>query len=122
MQIPHYFKDAELRCRCCQGLIIQWQSLQRLYHMRILCGFPIYIQSAYRCTKHNEAIGGVHNSSHTRGYAYDIYTHDPNFRYHLVKAAFTAGFTRIKIYKNHIHVDDDPSATIQCDGLLLTED
>ncbi len=37
-----------------------------------LAGIPFPLSSAYRCPKHNKAVGGVPTSAHTRGYAVDI--------------------------------------------------
>ena len=38
-------------------------------------GKPIYINSGYRCSALNEAVGGAKNSQHTTGMAADIDTH-----------------------------------------------
>ena len=35
-------------------------------------GKPIYVNSGYRCPRHNAAVGGVPNSQHMRGEAADI--------------------------------------------------
>lgn len=37
-------------------------------------GMPIYVNSGYRCTKLNKAVGGVSNSQHLYGEAADIDT------------------------------------------------
>lgn len=34
---------------------------------------PIYVTSAYRCARHNAAVGGVADSQHLRGRAADVY-------------------------------------------------
>ena len=36
-------------------------------------GNPIYVNSGYRCSKHNASVGGVSCSQHMRGEAADIY-------------------------------------------------
>lgn len=40
--------------------------------LREAYGKPIYINSGYRCSELNKAVGGVDNSFHTKGYACDI--------------------------------------------------
>lgn len=39
---------------------------------------PIIITSGFRCEKLNKAVGGVHNSWHTKGNAADIHISDEN--------------------------------------------
>ena len=67
------------------------------------------ITSGYRTEKHNEAVGGVPNSSHLRGYAADIAAADSITRYKIVSAAIQAGITRIGIANTFIHLDADPN-------------
>jgi uncharacterized protein YcbK (DUF882 family) len=70
------FSTDEFRCKgadCCDhqfsadiDLVL---SLQKL---RDLAGVPIKINCAYRCPKHNKAVGGVLNSFHCQAMAADI--------------------------------------------------
>lgn len=39
-------------------------------------GKPIYVNSGYRCTELNKAVGGVSNSQHVKGEAADIDVHN----------------------------------------------
>lgn len=40
--------------------------------LRDIIDIPIYVNSGYRCTELNKAVGGVDNSQHMRGLAADI--------------------------------------------------
>lgn len=83
--------------------------LETLDKCRLLYGRPIYVTSAYRGPKYNVKIGGVSNSSHTRGYAVDVRCTLSTERIDLVRAAIAAGFRRIGIGDTFIHLDTDPS-------------
>lgn len=77
--------------------------------MREYAEMPITITCGYRTPEKNKEVGGVANSSHTRGYAADLRCGDSITRYKLVKAAMLAGFRRIEVAPKHIHVCADPS-------------
>ena len=42
--------------------------------VRSAYGQPIYVNSGYRCPKHNKSVGGALNSQHCKGEAADITT------------------------------------------------
>lgn len=89
--------------------------LNRLAEARKLAGIAFKITSGYRTPKHNESVGGVPSSSHTRGYAADIYAPTSRQKYLIVNALLAVGFDRIGVSKNFIHVDidkDKPAETI----------
>jgi hypothetical protein len=67
-----HFSESELACRCCGELIIVPALIDALERLRELAGKPIKIHAGYRCPKHNQEIGGVTDSEHTRGMAADI--------------------------------------------------
>lgn len=68
---PHFSKD-EMACRCCGGLNIDQRLLKGLESLRKLAGAPVIVHDAYRCPKHNEELGSVADSEHTRGLAADV--------------------------------------------------
>ena len=68
---PHFSK-AELACHCCGQLKIEQRLLDALEELRSLAGKPIVIHDAYRCANHNQEVGGVTDSEHTRGLAADV--------------------------------------------------
>jgi len=71
----------------------------------------IIITSGYRCEEHNREVGGKGTSSHPKGLAADIKCDDLSYRFLLVEALLKAGFTRIGIGKDFIHVDLDTDKT-----------
>ena|SRR5437667_856559 len=68
---PHFSKT-ELACHCCGQLKIEQRLLDALEELRKLVDKPIMIHDAYRCERHNQEVGGVTDSEHTRGMAADI--------------------------------------------------
>ena len=69
-----HFSPLEFRCKCGCGAGMEKMDadlLQMLDEARDLAGIPFPLSSAYRCPKHNKAVGGVPTSAHTRGYAVD---------------------------------------------------
>ena len=77
MKLTKNFNKSEFDCKCgCEmpkdiltNIKIVAEQLQRI---RDKLGKPIKINSAYRCEKHNEIIGGAKNSQHKQGLAADI--------------------------------------------------
>ena len=73
-----YFKLEEFRCRCCGELPasarenIEGLVSAVLDPVRERFGQPIYVNSGYRCPRHNAAVGGVSASQHMKGEAADI--------------------------------------------------
>ena len=73
-----YFRINEFRCHCgCQMPAEARQNIEALVAnvldpLRDEYGKPIYVNSGYRCEKHNKAVGGVPRSQHIVGEAADI--------------------------------------------------
>ena len=70
--LSEHFSKAELACRCCGKLIIDTGLVEGLERLRSLAGKPIKVHAGYRCAAHNQHVGGVTDSEHTRGMAADI--------------------------------------------------
>jgi uncharacterized protein YcbK (DUF882 family) len=85
------------------------EFLNKLAQARKIAAVGFKITSGYRSPEHNEKVGGVPNSSHTLGHACDIYAPTSRQKYIIINALLQAGFDRIGVAKNFIHVDDDPS-------------
>ena len=81
--------------------------LDKLSEARQYADTPFKISSGYRTTYHNLRVGGVNGSSHTKGLAVDIIAYDSKERYRIIRGLLTAGFHRIGVSKNFVHVDDD---------------
>ena len=73
-----YFRINEFRCHCgCEMPAEARQNIEALVDnvldpVRDEYGKPIYVNSGYRCEKHNKAVGGVPRSQHMVGEAADI--------------------------------------------------
>lgn len=79
----------------------------KLERARELFGHPIVITSGYRDPEHNDLIGGVKDSAHTKGMAVDIRCADNDMQKRLIWALCIAGFRRIEAGTRHIHADID---------------
>lgn len=89
------------------GKYMSEDFVERLHHARILANIPFKITSGYRTQAHNQRVGGVPNSAHTKGLAADIACNDSQSRIKIVSALVAAGFRRIGIAESFIHVDQD---------------
>ena len=104
------FTRKEMACRCgCGADEMQPKFIQRLQATRIILGLSMRVISARRCPTYNTAVGGVDSSAHVDGWAVDIRASTSAYRKDLVDAALRAGFNRIGIAKNFIHLDCDPT-------------
>ena len=92
-----------------QGGQMDLDFLHKLDEARMLAGTPFKITSGYRSEAHNEKVGGVKGSSHTKGCAADIAVNSGLQRSAIVCALIKVGFTRLGIAKTFVHVDLDKS-------------
>ena len=92
------------------GSAMHSETLEMLDRARELAGLPFVITSGYRTPDHNESVGGVDESAHTRGYAADISIKDMDDGdvTKVIAACSIAGFRRIGKADSFIHVDNDP--------------
>jgi Peptidase M15 len=67
-----HFSKAELACHCCGQLKIEQGLIDALEQLRSLAGQEVRIHDGYRCHAHNQEVGGVTDSEHTRGQAADV--------------------------------------------------
>ncbi|GAH37806.1 unnamed protein product [marine sediment metagenome] len=108
MDIRSKFDVEEMKCKCGCGLIIVSRALLRkLAAARIIFDGPIRITSWCRCEDHNKAEGGSSTSSHLYGEAVDLECNNSYRRFILLNALLKAGFTRIGLNVDYIHVDID---------------
>lgn len=77
-----YFKESEFACRCCRQLPPSARENIRALVDNVLnparrkLGKPVFVNSGYRCEKHNKEVGGVANSQHMKGEAADVCCED----------------------------------------------
>lgn len=81
--------------------------LEMLDEARSRAGVPFAITSGYRSEEHNASVGGQRDSSHLKGCAADIVAYTSRDRFLIVTALLEAGFDRIGIGEDFIHVDSD---------------
>lgn len=84
------------------------QKLQKaLFFLSKASTFDIIATSGLRTPEHNAEVGGIPSSSHLTGLAIDLACADSKQRFSIVYWAFLAGFKRIGIAPDHIHLDID---------------
>lgn len=87
--------------------------MEKLDTLRERVGFPLHVNSGYRCPEHNKAIKG--GPAHPAGKAADLSVHGEKALY-VVREATALGFTGIGVAQKggarFIHVDtyDGPDA------------
>lgn len=103
------FKVREFICPCCGAEGIKDDLVFHLQMVRDMLPVnrAMIVTSGYRCEKHNEEVGGVKDSAHTKGLAADIKYDDSSHKFMLIKAFMMVGFKRIGGYETFIHVDLD---------------
>ena len=104
-----YFKNSEfLNCEpVCTIYDMDDVFMEMLDLARLIAGIPFIINSAFRTVKHERERGRSGLSSHTKGKAIDIHCLESDDRMIIVDALIKAGFKRIGISENFIHVDND---------------
>jgi len=103
-----YFEKEEFTCKCgCGHNNISHKLVEKLGRARHIAQIPFKLNSAVRCVKHNRDIKGSPTSSHLKGYAVDIHVENTFDRFKILHALMAVGFTRMGVYKNFIHCDDD---------------
>lgn len=101
-----YFRRIEFACKCgCDTNGISDTFVQQLENARHHTG-PMIVNSGYRCKNHPESVKRP-TSSHIKGIAADIKVRNSRERYTHLNGLIRAGFTRIGIGKDFIHVDAD---------------
>jgi hypothetical protein len=102
------FQYGELECRCCGKAAINAESLMKLERLReLLGGHPLHVASAYRCSRHNSAVGGSLGSAHLSGKAFDIVSYTSDLMSDAAfEAMLLAGFKGIGRGNGKCHVDD----------------
>lgn len=111
---PKLFKFQEFDCPGFEdsGYLMDRKFLGRLSWARILANEPFFINSGYRSKEYNDTLQKLGyptspTSSHLKGLAADIRIRSSASRFNILHALMEAGFTRIGIGDNFIHVDTD---------------
>ena len=83
------------------------EFLKKLQCARTVAAIPFRISSGYRCPSYNQEIGGVQDSSHTKGMGCDIKAASGKDKVTMLRSFLAVGFTRVGMYDSHVHVDLD---------------
>lgn len=101
-----YFKIEEFACPCCGQDNMTADLLSKVDQLREYMGIPLYINSGFRCVRHNIEVGGKPDSRHLQGMAADISMSKMTaFQRHKVLEFIHDTFNGIGIGKNFVHVD-----------------
>lgn len=95
-----HFKESEI-------IGLQIKLVQMLELAREIAKIPFIITSGVRTEEHNKKVGGVPNSSHTKGLAVDLKCNDSRTRFLIISSLMQAGFKRIGAESDHVHADID---------------
>lgn len=110
-KVSDNFKVSEFACKgngCCSTVKIDKQLVTYLQKIRDHFGKSVTINSGYRCSKHNSAVGGSSGSKHTKGMAADIAVSGVKPA-EVAKYAESLGIKGIGLYEgsdgNFVHID-----------------
>lgn len=106
--LSKHFSRSEFACQCgkCESIAVDHELVEVLEKLRRHTGQPITITSAYRCAKHNRAVGGATKSKHRLGIAADIQV--KNFPPRDIANYFRAEYPTqygIGEYETFVHID-----------------
>lgn len=104
-----YFQPQEFLCRCGEATCpapreVTRPFLMTLNLMRHYFARPLIVTSGLRCPTWNAKVGGRPNSEHLTGEGADLICLSAAFRWEMMEAARHAGFTRLGIGKDFLHV------------------
>ena len=99
-----YFSKKEMECPCCKK-DVQPRLYSFLDDVRQECGFPIYVNSGFRCESYNKRVDGSDKSQHKLGLAADLRCKNDSIKGHILTALLHNGAKFIGVYPSFIHVD-----------------
>lgn len=107
LKVSEFFSLSEFACPCCGRVKVSEQFTElvaRLHELRKVLGKPVKTTSGYRCSDHNEEVGGAAQSQHLLGAAADIIVSGVKPG-EVAEQAERVGFRGIGIYSTFTHVD-----------------
>jgi len=106
------FAEQEFACKCgCKAVDMRPDFIISLQSARNRSSTKFTITSGYRCAKHNATVGGRTTSSHLKGCAADIAADNAPALWDILSSLIAAGFVRIGIGSDFVHVDSDIGKT-----------
>lgn len=106
-RLSYNFKSTELDCKgksCCSQTVIDDQLVVYLQRIRNHFDKPVVINSGYRCSKHNKAVGGATLSKHRFGMAADIVVKGVKPQ-EVAQYCESIGIMGIGLYDTFTHID-----------------
>lgn len=106
-----YFTRDEFMCRCgCRRNEIPDSFIHDMDDLREACGFPLVINSGWRCENHPKEKVKEQPGQHNKAAA-DVRIHNGYQRYVVQEKAFKLGFKGIAAAKGFVHVDSRDTKT-----------
>lgn len=109
--ISEHFNRKEFACRgtgCCgHSAPVDSRLVEALEELRGLIGYPVHLNSGFRCRVHNTRIGGSKTSQHMNGYAADLRCTGTSVEEMATLAEMVPAFAEGGIggYETFLHVD-----------------
>lgn len=106
IQLTKNFNSSEFDCKCnystCKTTLIDLDHMVKLQALRDKVG-RLSITSAYRCKRHNAAVGGSSKSQHMQGTATDLVPHSTTISglFNIVNNIFRG----VGKYNTFVHID-----------------
>ena len=106
-----YFTREEFACKCgCGRNEIPDSFIQDMDELREACGFPLTINSGWRCENHPKEAAKERPGQHNYAAA-DIKSYNGGQLYIIQQKAFELGFNGIAAGKGFVHVDNRAKKT-----------
>lgn len=99
-----YLREFECKCGKCKNTILDNNLILSVQKIRDKFNKPVIINSAYRCAKHNKAVGGATLSKHLFGMAADIVVKGAAPQ-DVAAYAEAIGIKGIGLYPTFVHID-----------------
>lgn len=120
IQLTKNFKISEFECHDdSHEVMLEMKLVELLQKLRDRLGVPLTLESGYRNTNHNHAVGGSPNSRHMLGQAADVKCRTFNPK-QVATAALLCGFTGIGTYMHNAqwfnHLDIRPVKSLWHDN------
>lgn len=106
-KLSQNFGVSEFACHggcCCDTVLVDEKLVAYLQQIREYFDKPVFINSGYRCQRHNAAVGGAIGSYHTKGMAADIRVEDVA-PLTVAQYAQRIGVLGIGLYDDFVHID-----------------
>ena len=107
----YYYLDGSGKANMNSGFLATLEAARNdveIYNEKNSDNLKFLITSGYRTPKHNEAVGGVNDSAHTKGLAADLFVgYYSETQKQIILSFLRKYFTRIGVSEQFFHVDTD---------------